>query len=214
MTVTTNFRQKNFTYLMFLAVLLCFAAPKAEAKMTATEVLDKVVQKLQNSPSLTMSVAIQSSNGNTNASLVMSREKFKYRVPGMDVYYDGTTQWTVDLETEEVSLTNPTADEVAESNPLAFVQNYQKNYTVSLISSDASTYTVRMTANSKRLYVRSADIVINASTWLPASVSATMSTGQAMTIRILSASQGTTLPVPTFRFDSKTYPGFEIIDLR
>jgi len=148
------------------------------------------------------------------SSLTMSGDKFRFTTDGMTVYYDGTTQWTLDSGAGEVSITNPTAEELIETNPLAFMRNYSSRYNVRIVSSAADKYVVRMTSRTKSSYVRSADVTINATTMMPTSVSAVLSTGQNLKINIASATQGKALPLVTFRFDKKHHPNVEIIDLR
>lgn len=186
----------------------------AQTKMTASGVLDKVIATMQNSPSLSMKMAIQSKRETFRANLTVAKQKFKYATAGMSVYYDGKTQWTVYGEAKEVSLTNPTAEELAETNPLAFVQNYKKNYKVSLESSAAGSYTILMTALKKTSYVREARVVVSASTWMPTKVTAKLSNGQNMTVLIENSTKGNAIPDSWFRYDPKSNPSYEVIDLR
>ena len=113
-----------------------------------------------------------------------------------------------------MSITEPTAEELAETNPLAFVRAYKTGYTVSTLAAPAGSYKVKMVARQKSSYVRSAEVTIDAKTWMPTMVTALLATGQTMTIRIASATKGASLPASTFRYDTRKHPGFEIIDLR
>lgn len=186
----------------------------AETKITATEILDRVVRTLQEANSIDMKASIQNGGNVYNASIVMSKEKFRYGAGNLNVYYDGKTQWTIDHDFGEVSITEPTPDEITETNPLAFVKSYKNNYKVSLLSSSGGTYTVRMVALKKSSYVRTAQVVISASSWLPTHVTAQLASGQTLTLRMLSASVGTKLSDGSFRYDNKSNPSYEIIDLR
>ena len=197
--------------LLILSILL--VAPAMSA-LTATEVLDKVVGNFLNAPSISISLTAQAGKTSMAGQLVMAREKFKYKSGAMDVYYDGTTQWTVDGSSKEISLTNPTLNELSEINPLAFVTSYKKNYSVSMVSQSGGTYTVKLTANKKSAFVRSAQVVVNSSTWMPTQVNAVLANGQSMTVRITSATKGKALTINDFRFNPKSKPDFEVIDLR
>lgn len=183
--------------------------------LTAVQVMDKVCDALRKAPSLEVKMNIDNgTSGSYNAILTVSREKFRYSFGTMTVYYDGTSQWTVDNDAKEVSLTTPTADEIAETNPLAFVNNFRTNYTVSNIKESGGTYSVRLTAKSKSSYVRSADVVVSGSTWLPTHITAKLSSGQTLTIRVLSAVKGAALAASQFKYDTKKNPDYELIDLR
>lgn len=198
---------------MILAAVFAASTLTARAA-SATSVLDNVVKTINGAPSLTLNVSMQVDGDTYSAVLTMARDKFSYITGGMTVLYDGKTQWTIDTAEGEVSVTTPTAAELAETNPLAFVRAYKTNYTVTLVSQSQNSYVVKMEARSKSAYVRSALITVDGSTWLPTSVSATLSTGQTMQLGVSSATKGKTLPDATFRYGTKKYPGLEVIDLR
>ena len=202
---------------LLLMIALMFSVSPVQAAnpaMSATGILDKVVAKLSDSPSLEMQMSVSNGGETFNANVTIARDKFRYATGGMAVFYDGTTQWTVDSDMKEVTLTLPTADEVSETNPLAFVQNYRKKYNVSLVGESGGTYTVKMIALSKSAYIRTAQVVVSSTTWLPTHVTAQLSTGQTLTVRIVSSKTGKVLPLSDFRFDTKKNPGFEVIDMR
>ena len=204
--------KKCFHKIFLLAFLIVF--PANALALTATEVLDKVVTTIQTAPSLEVKMNARTGKDSFSAQLTLSREKFRYNAGGLSVYYDGTTQWTVDADAREVSLTNPTLNELAEINPLAFVQNYKANYKVSTVSQGGGSYTVRMVAGKKSSFVRSAEVTINTSTWLPTRVNAYLANGQTVNITITSATKGKALSLNAFRYDTKSNRGYEIIDLR
>ena len=205
-------KRRLFTALvMALTAILGSWAAKTTS---AAKILDQVIATMEKAPSLSINMTLNSGKTSVPGALTMAREKFRFVSDEMTVYYDGTTQWTLDNAAGEVSVTTPTAEELIETNPLAFMHNYSHRYNVSLVSSSADKYVVRMTAKTKSTYVRSADVTINAATMLPATVTATLSTGQNMTIYIASATKGKALPLATFRFDKKKHPNVEVIDLR
>ena len=206
------------TILLFLSILILgitgVSAQKTASGLSATQVLDKAVAALQKAPSLTMTMVFKNGNQSANATLVVAKEKFTYQTPGLRVLYDGTTQWTVNDDDSEISITEPTAEEIAETNPLAFVQSYKKNYNVSMVASDENSYTVQLMAKNKSSYIRSAKVTVNSKVWLPTKIDAALATGQTLVINFTTIAQGEELPVSKFRLDSKNFKDYEIIDLR
>lgn len=205
---------KKRLFATVVMAMTAFLGIMAASATSATTILDKVVSTMESAPSLSINMTLNSDGTSVAGSLTMAREKFRFSSDEMTVYYDGTTQWTLDNGAGEVSITTPTAEELIETNPLAFMHNYRHRYNVSLVSSSADKYVVRMSAKTKSTYVRSADVTIDAATMLPTAVTATLSTGQNMTIYIASAAKGKSLPLVTFRFDKKNHPAVEVIDLR
>lgn len=187
---------------------------ETSGQLSAANILNRVVKELQNAKSINMTVVIQSGSNSFNGELTLAREKFNYKAGSLHVFFDGTTQWTIDTDAKEVSVTNPTPEEIVETNPLAFVQSYKTNYKCELVSNSGGTYTIDMKSLKKNNYIRSARVVVSSSTWLPTHVTAQLSTAQTLTIRILKSGKSAALPLSDFRYDSKSYPGFELIDLR
>ncbi len=199
---------------VLLAVGVAFTGQAANASMTATAVLDKVVAALRSAPSLTMKMTMRNGADTFSADLTVAKEKFTFKAGNMSVFYDGKTQWTVDSDSREVSITEPTPDELAETNPLAFVQSYKKNYKVEKVSESGGTYTIKMTALHKSSYIRSAQVVISGKTWLPTHITALLATGNTLTVSVSTAAKGAALPDSYFRFVTKGNTSYEIIDLR
>ena len=56
--------------------------------------------------------------------IMLKGEKFCMTLAGNVVKYDGKTQWVFISEYNEVSITEPTAEELRELNPLAMIEHY------------------------------------------------------------------------------------------
>lgn len=204
---------KQMKKTIFFSIFAIFCSFIGNAQ-TAYNILDKVVNRLETAPSITMKMTLSGNGVNESASLTMAKEKFAYKVGSLSVFFDGTTQWTVDNSEHEISLTEPTPDELIESNPLTFVRNYKKKYRAEIVSENTKTATIKMTTTDKKAYIRSAEIVIDRTTWLPTRVEAWLATGQNLRINIATSSVGKSLPLTTFRCDTKAFPRYEVIDLR
>lgn len=55
-------------------------------------------------------------------SITMKGKLFRFTTSGINAAYDGKTMYTYSDETEELTLTNPTEEELAETNPLVFAK--------------------------------------------------------------------------------------------
>lgn len=200
--------------LAFGLIVLTTLSCAAKDKISATGILDNSVKAFDSAKSINMTMSIRSGSDAFEARLLMSKEKFRYVAGALTVFYDGKTQWTVDNETKEVSITQPTADEIAETNPLAFVKSYKTKYKVNLVSESGGTYSVRLEAINKTSYVRSALVIISATTWLPTHITATLANGQNLTISVTNTLTNGSLPESPFKYNSTSYPGYEVFDLR
>lgn len=202
------------TLALVLATLLMTALAATAAPLTAGQVLAKTRNAVQGAPSLSVALTVSGQGQATAASLTMAKEKFVYRDGNIEIYYDGKTQWSALLDDREVTVSIPTSDELAESNPFTFLTAAQNQFNVSVKSSTASQYVLEFTPRAKSSGVRRATVTVNASTWYPRAMTVTMSSGTVLNIKVTSVVKGTAIGDAGFRFDAATRPGFEVIDMR
>ncbi len=102
----------------------------------ARAILDKAVQTLQKTTGVTADFQItmedeQSGQKQTiNGSLWLKGNKFKLTIPGVETYFDGTTQWVYMTEAKEVTISSPTEAELQEINPTTVLTSYKKGYKI------------------------------------------------------------------------------------
>ncbi len=204
----------KFPYrILAIIIVLFFSGQLANANLNALQVMDKVTGKLTSSPSMKIAFTIKSSGGNVNGSLTMAKDKFKYSAADQSVWYNGKYQWVRVGGDSEVSLTEPTANELLEVNPFAVITNYKKNYNAKLLPSTKGTYKVELTSRIKGSWIKSAVITVSSSDYTPISIDCMVNKGT-LKIKINSIVKGKALPASFFTFNAKDYPGVEINDLR
>lgn len=199
---------------LILTLLTFLTAFVGNAAKTAEQVLDRVAANLSTPASASITFTLTPQGGSpVNGTMTICKRMFTFSAANLAVWFDGTTQWTLERSQAEVSIMTPTADEVAETNPLSILASFKKNYTAKMVAHDASTYKIRLTARSKAASITSATVLVNAKTMLPTAVTVTIS-GQTSTIRVNSFTKGKALPVSYFKFDPKLNPKITINDLR
>ena len=75
---------------------------------------------------------------NTEGTIRMKNNKFVLTTPDMITWFDGTTQWTYFLHSDEVYINPPVEEDLRILNPMMFLQNYQKDYNVTSIGESTS----------------------------------------------------------------------------
>ncbi|MDR1699152.1 MAG: outer membrane lipoprotein carrier protein LolA [Prevotellaceae bacterium] len=102
----------------------------------AKAILDKAVQTLQKSAGITADFQITMEAGQSeqkqtiNGSLWLKGNKFRLAIPGVETYFDGTTQWVYMTEAKEVTISHPTEAELQEINPTTILTSYKKGYKI------------------------------------------------------------------------------------
>ena len=201
-------RKISATIVAVFATLQCFAA------LTAENVLDKVSAVLTRPQSVSVTFSFTGNGGNGSGTMTVCKEKFSYNAGDIVVWYNGKYQWTLQRSAGEVSLTEPTAAELIESNPFQVVSGFRNNFTCKMLPAPKGQYKVSLTSKSKAAAIKSAVITVNAKTFVPISLKADMSGNTSTTVNVKSFTKGSTLPKSYFEFDAKMNKNVELIDLR
>ena len=149
-------------------------------------------------------------------SIVMKNDKFVLKTPDMLIWFDGKTQWTYILRSEEVNLSTPTSDELRYLNPMLILQDPNKDFKVTYIgestSANAKSAHDVMLTPKKKDDIEKMEIQIEKNTSLPVKLVVTMryDIRSTVTIKEINASNP---PDETFTFPEAEYPGIEIIEL-
>ncbi|MCM1484470.1 MAG: outer-membrane lipoprotein carrier protein LolA [Muribaculaceae bacterium] len=183
------------------------------AQQTADALLQQVSAKFTSARSVEANYTIHSSDGSTSGTILLSGNKFRMTSPQIMTWFDGKTQWTYAVAQQEVNITEPTAQELQQVNPLLIINAFRKNYTARIEKAPAGSKRVRLTAKAKS-DIHTAIITVNATTLYPSEITLVMANGHTLTIKITGFKTGAAPAASAFRFDKKTYPKAEIIDLR
>lgn len=197
---------------LFLLILAAMCSFSASAVDTAEQILQRCADKINKAPSITIKFTLNYGESRSDCQLILSREKYRLSSKDVEVWYDGETQWSYSAADKEVTITDPTPDELLECNPFAIINNYKTAYTFRRLSGEKDE--IELTAKSKMSNIRRAVITVNASTGLPSKLIVTMANGRTFTANVSSAVEGKTLPGSTFIYNKVQFPAKTIIDLR
>lgn len=185
----------------------------ANAALTADAVMDRVAGIFTKHPSTTAIFSITSNGQVAQGNMTMCKDRFTFSAGNIAVWYDGRTQWLLQRNACEVNITEPTAEELTETNPLRVLLTYKQHYTCKMLTAPKGQFKIQLTSKTKGQYIKSATITINATDFKPTVMQATSANGTA-TVRISAITHGKALPVSYFTYDTKADRSVEIIDLR
>jgi outer membrane lipoprotein-sorting protein len=122
--------------LSIIALVLSIFGASAQNNTDAERITNDLVTKL-NTQTLRANfkldffeknnVISQSLSGN----LILLGKKFHLNTPEVKAWFDGKTQWAYFAENNEVSITNPSAEELAETNPAMIISALKNKSTIS-----------------------------------------------------------------------------------
>lgn len=192
------------------------------AAQTAREVLDNASAKLRAAGGMQATFEATTfqgttQTGGTSGSIFVQGAKFQVSSSEMSVWFDGKTQWSLLKSSDEVNVSTPSAEEVQQMNPYAFVNLYKKGYTLSLTEvtyKGAPAYEARMVAQSKSAPIQEMRVTLGKKSYLPQSIRIRQGSNGWTRIRISALKTGRRWDDKFFRFNPKDYPQAEVIDLR
>lgn len=199
---------------MFMLAVMT-AAISTPAANIAADIVAKAVNRYQSVPSLTVSFKITSPDAESaEGTIVTSGDRFRLDMPGVQTWYDGRTQWTYLQSANEVNITEPTVDELAQINPFAIISAINGSFRPTLVSSSQKIQVVRFTpANAAQSDINFMTVAFDQATSWPRTIEISTSQGHA-TITVTNIKTGGKLPASAFVYNKKTHPDAETVDLR
>lgn len=202
-----------------IKVLLAIIALSMSAQACiARDFLAEAVARITAAPSLsTRFEASDPAGGKVTGDAVIAGRCFAIVTDGgeYETWFDGKTQWTYSAETGEVSMTEPTQQEILEVNPLAIVTGIDSAYSISVpVAGKDGRQTYMLTPADSSSGIKKASVTIDPATLLPVTIHATLSDSSTLTIHFTETKIGDKIPVKRFRYDPMIHPDAEIIDLR
>lgn len=205
----------RFISLIAAVVGVFFSAIALNAgKPSAAIVMKKSAELMKNAPSLTVNFTLSEGTDISAGTLRLSGDKFVAALDGgITTWYDGTTQWVYNPKVDEMTVSNPTPDELATINPFVIVSSLQKSYAPKHLKAPANRYVIELTPVSKSADIKKAVITVD-SKYTPIQAAITLSNGHTVSIKVKTITKGGKLEQSYFHPDKSKYRSAEWIDLR
>lgn len=203
--------------LIALTLMILGVAPTA-AQGVAEVWLDKAAEKLQYKGTEIM-FRINEEGIRISGKLLIDSQKFVYDTDDMKIWYDGTTQWTLQMASgyNELYINNPSIEEQHSINPYLLLSSYKEYFTATdggeKNLNGKPVHLVKLQANNKHQEAGSVNLYMTSDGTL-AQLEFIAQDGQLYKIEIRSMRSGLTFPKDTFTYQSNEYPADEVVDLR
>ena len=208
----------------FVATTILFAQPAGMGKSDpdGKKVLDAVSAKFKTYKSVQAKFLLKIENaagknlGTKTGSVYMRGNKYRVSVPGQDIYSDGRDVWTYDKSSNEVTINriDPSANSITPQK--LFTNFYDKDFLYKLNGvvkqSGKSMQEVELTPIDKTKAFHKVLLYVTNST-----ISTTKifeKTGNRYTYSVNGMTTNGVIAESTFVFDTKKFPGVEVVDLR
>lgn len=205
---------KKIKFILWLVVILGMTFSLSAAE-TADGLLRKAAAGINGTSGLTASFTIDYGSQKVSGTIQAAGKKFALQTSSSSTWYDGKSMWTYNVRNGETTLMTPTAQEVAEANPLSIVNSYSANFTAVFAKTQSKgSKTIVLTPKSKKLGYKSVHVTIPDGSVFPSKLVIIPSSGQKVTVSISQVKKDIKLTDATFVYPKSKYPKVEIVDLR
>ena len=209
--------------LLFFAFFIGFEAT-AQKDPKAKTVLDGMSQKYQSMKGFTASFdyTFQDEGGSgdrQSGEIAVSGEKYRLKLPDLEIYNDGKTVWTfIQTDTYKEVTVNDVTQMEGELTPSNIYKMYQTGFNYKLLAD--KTYqgkvvnVVELTAQKPNAPFKQVKLMVDKSTKDLLGWEMYDGQGGMFSYSFKNLKAAPSLPATYFVFDPKKYPGIEVIDLR
>lgn len=152
-------------------------------------------------------------SGTINGEIKASGDKFHISSPQLSTWFDGKTQWTYSPADNEVTVSEPTPEELTMINPFEIINTLRHSFTASTASAGKSRTSLLLKAIDKTSEISQVTLNLDSSTLFPVRIELTTRSGK-ITINLSGVKKGTKPGVSEFRFNKALYPGVMVNDMR
>ena len=208
-------QQIKSTFLIAIAMLL---ALPLSAQGAADVWINKVTSQLKNK-GVEANFRINEDGMRISGRLLMEGNKYLFDTDEMKIWYDVTTQWTLQVgyDYDELYINEPTLEDQQSINPYLLLKNYKDHFT-GTDGSDKNIagtllHEIILTAKDETQEPSALKVYVKSNGEL-AAIHLIFSDDREYKIDIRSMRSGLTFPKDTFTYSEKAYPADEVIDMR
>lgn len=142
--------------------------------------------------------------------------KFVLEMDAMKVFFDGKTQWAYISQNNEVSITEPSEKELAETNPMAILAGFKSKSNIQFSKKVKSTqnYCLEMLPKTKNKDITKIEVQINKTNGNLFSIKLTNKNGSVSVLTLSNFQKGLKVGDNVFVFDKAKYKNVVENDLR
>jgi len=152
----------------------------------------------------------------TTGTFILKGNKFVLEMDEMKAYFDGKTQWAYVPQNNEVSITEPTDQELSETNPMAILSGYKSKCNIRFSTKIKSTqnYCIEMLPKIKNQSVSKIEVQVNKNNHNLFSIKLTNKNGSTSLLSLSNFQKGVKVSDTIFAFNKNRYKGVVVNDLR
>ena len=210
---------KSFIYSITL-LLISINPILAQNSTDIQGIIDKSLSTLNNTTiktnfELSVNEKNKLNSQSNNGVFTMKGQKFFLDMTNTKIWFDGKTQWSYLLQTEEVSITEPTEEELSLINPLAILKRYSAKSKLSFSKNKSNdNYIIDMAPKSEKDDFNKIEVQIDKKNNQLKSIKMIAKNGITTLLNLSNYQKDINVSADYFKFDKTQCKGAYINDLR
>lgn len=210
--------------ILILSLLLITAVGYAQSSEKAESILNKASKIFEQSDGVRLSFTIlpDTPDGDIfdaqEGVAYIKKDKFKLDMPYSSTWFNGSTQWVLLKDANEVNISNPTPEEAISISPLGLLNMYKTNFKlkepIEGNFNGKATIEIEMIPINKSQEFECLIITLDKNTNSVVMVKFRTRDGSKSKLIISDYSSNNKFTNDLFQFNKDNHPGVEIIDLR
>ena len=215
---------KKILALLALASVVFVAHAQTKSDPDAKSILDAVSAKFKTfkSPQATFTYKIENAAGKAlstkQGTVFMKGNKYRVSIGGQEIFSDGTTVWTYDKSTNEVTVTKLDNSANALTPQKLFSNFYDKDFLYKLNGETKqggkTLQEIEMTPVDKTRPFHKVYVLVDKATKTLYSTKVLEKNGNRYSYTVTKLNPNASVSDASFVFDKSKYPGVEVVDLR
>ena len=203
---------------LFIISFATLFAQSISAQGTAEVWLNKAVDQLHRK-GVEIAFRINEEGFNISGKLLMEGDSYLFDTEEMKVWFDGTTQWTMQFDDEysELYISNPTPEDQQSINPYLLLKNYKERFTIrdgsEKVINGSPIHEVILTAKNDDQELDGLKVYIKSDGTI-AALRLIFPDEREYKVEVRSMRNGLTFPKNSFTYSASVYPADEVIDMR
>lgn len=208
-------------YILSICISICSVFTlSARSNVDAEQLVDRWMQIVQ-SRGISAKFTIKSFEGKdlisqeVSGDVVVKGNQFYFDSEELSLWFNGTTQWVYFKKTREVNISTPTADELAQTNPMMVVSGYLSRFNSRLINqADVHYHTIEMLPKNEQEKFEKLIVKFHKKDKMLQSIRLQEKTPVTYEIIITNYQKDASVHAKMFIFDASKFEGVILNDLR
>ncbi|MGI5974662.1 MAG: LolA-like putative outer membrane lipoprotein chaperone [Paludibacter sp.] len=208
-------------YILSICISICSVFTlSARSNVDAEQLVDRWMQIVQ-SRGISAKFTIKSFEGKdlisqeVSGDVVVKGNQFYFDSEELSLWFNGTTQWVYFKKTREVNISTPTADELAQTNPMMVVSGYLSRFNSRLINqADVHYHTIEMLPKNEQEKFEKLIVKFHKKDKMLQSIRLQGKTPVTYEIIITNYQKDASVHAKMFIFDASKFEGVILNDLR